>query len=797
MKTLLLFLINFLISLQMHSQELSISGAVSNQQGHPIAQADVILKNLIDEIQTYTMTDSLGEFRLNTFAGTYRLELYHLAYQSYSDTIRVVESSPKNLKIKLNAKQEDLSEVVITAKKPLLEKKLDRLVINVENQPAFAGNTALALLQHSPGIYTAGNDELRMLGKSGVRLLLNGRLQYLSAQELTDFLKILHADEIVKIELLTTPPSNYEAQGNAGYLHIITKKPKKEFWKLHTGLQYEQGKYSRIKGHTGLQYQTGQLTTNIAYNGGKINSFENIKQYNRFGPSEDRQNYRSYNREQRHILYHQIRSQLDWELNKNSSLSLASRILFQEGHRPGHNTTFQLNENNQIRQEITTSTLEKRQYLNYSNDLYYEYQLDSLGKKLMLNGSWAGFEMQDQQDFLNTFRRDAQETKQEQLRSDFDNTSTIKAVKLDVQLPYPNSTWETGIKYTFTKATNTFVFENFEDSNWKLNANLSNDFTYREQNAAAYISFQTQLSKKWQLKVGLRAEYTDTQGISPTLEQINNYNYFQLFPTFYLQYEIHEHYQTNLAYSRRINRPDYGSLNPFITYQSPLFSNQGNPLLRPEFTHSVEWNHTWKDKYILTPFYNYTEAYYSEFPLQIENSNETRYTFGNLGNYQNIGLQAILPFELSKTIGWQHSLIGLYQSYQLSYNEMRQEPQGFFWRYQSSLTVEFSSAFHTQISGYYESKSLQAFYESAHRTDVSLGATYTFLHEKAQLSFSFSDVFYTNRAKVNIEYPHQALGFYRRNDTQRVQLGFSYEFGQATKEKKAFTSASEEEQNRG
>ena len=139
----------------------------------------------------------------------------------------------------------------------------------------------------------------------------------------------------------------------------------------------------------------------------------------------------------------------------------------------------------------------------------------------------------------------------------------------------------------------------------------------------------------------------------------------------------------------------------------------------------------------------------------------------------------------------------MYQSYRLSYQDIRQEPEGFFWRYQSSLSVKFSDAFHAEISGYYESSSLQAFYQSAPRSDVSLGATYKFLQEKAQVSFSVADVFYTHRAKVNIEYPQQALGFYRRNDTRRVQLGFSYEFGQATKEKKTFTSASEEEQSRG
>lgn len=798
MKQLSLFFLSLFIHQVLMAQSIEVHGEVKDNQQHPVRNADVILRDVQQKLITYTATDSLGKFTLKVPVGIYILEVHHLAYQKLAKHIQLADSLNEPIALILYPAEESLSEVIISAQKPLLEKKLDRLVINVENRSAFAGNNSFELLKNTPGIYTARDDQLQMLGKSGVRVMLNGRLQYLATNEISDFLKTIAADEIITIELITTPPANFEAEGNAGYINIITKKERKEGWELKTALTGYQGKYSRLMSRTGFQYQGEQLRTDISYSYGKINSFEAIKQFNAFSNNGITQRYRSFNQELRRTYYHTVRNQIDWQVNKKSVLSFALRTMIKEGERPGENKNFQLGEAGNILQKIQSSSLEERAYLNYGTDIFYEYTLDSLKKKMMLSGSYAGFSTNNQQGFSNRYFNEYVSLFQEQLRSDFKNQSAIMAFKADFYLPFKKITWETGLKYAQTKTDNSFLFENFDSLQWQIDPNLSNDFLYREQNAAVYISMQKNIAEKWKLKVGLRGEYTSTEGDSPSLNQLTTYHYFKLFPTFYLQYGVNDQYQMNLSYARRINRPDYSSLNPFITYQSPLFSNQGNPLLRPEFTHSLEWNHTLKNRYVITPFYNYTQAYYSEFPYQIEGTQETRYTFGNLGSHQNVGVQAILPFKINKQINWQHSLLGLYQQYIISYDSIQEKPEGVFWRYQSSFTVELNKNLNIEISGYYESKSIQAFYEADDRADVSIGMNYSFWKEKASLSLGVSDIFYTNRAKVEINYPNQSLGFYRRNDTRLFKIGFNYKFGKhKVKEKKSFDSASEEEQQRG
>ncbi|MBW2962810.1 outer membrane beta-barrel family protein [Mesonia aestuariivivens] len=797
MKQLSLFFLSLFIQQVLIAQSIALHGEVKDMLKHPVENADVILRDVQQKMITYTATDSLGKFTLKAPDGIYILEVYHLAYQKLTKNIQLVDSSPQPLGLILLSAEESLSEVMISAQKPLLEKKLDRLVINVENRSAFAGNNLFELLKNTPGIYTATDDQLQMLGKSGIRVMLNGRLQYLATNEISDFLKNIAADEIIKIELITTPPANFEAEGNAGYINIVTKKIRKKGRELKTALNGYQGKYSRIMSRTGFQYQDEQLRTDISYSYGKINSFEAIKQYNVFSNNGIIQHYRSFNQENRRTYYHTIRNQIDWQINKKSVLSFALRTMIKEEERPAENENFQLGEEDNIFHNIQSSTFEERAYINYGTDIFYEYTLDSLKKKMMLSGSYAGFSTNNQQRFSNHYFNEHEPLTQEQLRSDFKNKSEIMAFKVDFYLPFKKTTWETGLKYAQTKTNNSFLFENFDYLQWQINPNLNNDFLYREQNAALYISMQKNMAKRWKLKLGLRGEYTSTKGDSPNLDQLTTYRYFNLFSTFYLQYEVNNQYQMNLSYARRINRPDYSSLNPFITYQSPLFSNQGNPLLRPEFTHSLEWNHTLKNRYVITPFYNYTQAYYSEYPYQVEATQETRYTFGNLGSHQNAGVQAILPFKINKQINWQHSLLGLYQQYVIAYDSIQEKPAGVFWRYQSSFSVELNKNLNMEISGYYESKSIQAFYEADDHADVSIGMNYSFWKEKANLSLGVSDIFYTNRAKAEINYPNQSLGFYRRNDTRLFKIGFTYKFGKNTvKDKKSLDSASAEEQER-
>lgn len=792
----LLFFLFTSISEMIGQGVIPIIGTVVDVEKQHVFAADVLLKLAkSNEIIAYTTTDTLGNFLINATPNTYILEIRHLAFQSYKDSLNLSKKSILE-QIILNPKEEGLSEVMITVSKPLLEKKIDRMIINVADRPVFAGSNSFDLLKRAPGIYTSSGDQLQLMGKSGMRLMLNGRMQNLTKNEITTFLKTLSAEEIKTIEIITTPPAKYEAEGNAGIINIITKTQTENGWSANFRLTGYQGHNNRFIGLIGFRYQKDQLNASLSYSGGNINSFEQVEQYNDLILPEGKKSYQSYNYERRSQLLNILRTQIDFNLNKNSIFSFAARTSVIESDHPSTNNTIQTDIGGSIIDSFQTFTEKDLNFTNYSADLYYEYTFGALNKKVSLSASSAEFGTQNNQNFTNLFGLH-RTSREERLRSFFNNGTKIQAFKLDLSLPTKAVFWETGAKYGLTDANNNFIFENFQTNKWWNNPSLSNTFSYKEYNSAIYISMQKEFSNKWELKAGLRGEFSKTEGYSRTLDKKTEYDYFKLFPTFYLQYAASTKYKLNITYSRRINRPDYNDLNPFISYQSPLFSNQGNPLLRPEFTHSVEFNHIFKEKYILTPFYNLTQSYFTEFPKNVSGSTETRYTFGNLGNHKNFGLQAILPIRIAEKIQLQQTFLGMYQSYDISFDTISETPDGLFWMYQFSINTSLSKKLKAEMSGNYQSQSLQGFYKVENTADLAIGLRYSFLKEKASLNLSLSDILYSNRSKVAIEYPFQSLGFTRYNDTRLLKIRFSYRFGKKNlKENTSFGSASEEEQSR-
>ncbi|MGI4872121.1 MAG: outer membrane beta-barrel family protein, partial [Janthinobacterium lividum] len=352
----------------------------------------------------------------------------------------------------------------------------------------------------------------------------------------------------------------------------------------------------------------------------------------------------------------------------------------------------------------------------------------------------------------------------------------IHSLKADVTLPFPKFKLETGAKYSQVEATNDFLFQREQGGTWVADARRTNQFEYQENIYAAYASASRDWAKL-SLQVGLRGEYTRTLGTSRTTLASNRNNYFQLFPTAYAQYKFSPAYQLNLSYSRRIERPAYSSLNPFLSYQSQYFSNQGNPFLLPSFTDAVEWTNVFAQDLSVAPFFNYTRQFASEYPLQNLATRETTYTYGNLGYSYNYGVTVIAPFALGKRWKVDNNLTVYEQAF---HSTSAAEPQrSRLLVYNLSVTNSFTLTPHltAQLAGYYNSPTIQGFYRSVSYYALNAGATLKLLDNKAILSLSLADLLYTERGAADVHYASQDFGFYRRNDTRLLRLAFTYKLG--------------------
>lgn len=783
----------------------SLTGSLRRPDGKPLEYANVLLLRAADSsLVRGTLSDEQGHFAFaDVRPGRYQLRAQQLGYRGgRSAMVQVVGGVPLVLPpLVLVLAAQALGEVQVTGRQPVIERQLDRLVVHVDQLPAVAGGSAYDVIKGTPGVTVTADDAIGMQGKSGVLVLIDDRPVRLSQDALANMLRNMPAESIQTLEVITTPPAKYDAEGNAGILNIRTKQRQQPGWNADLTLRGAQGHYSRYGGGAVVGLKQKRIDLNGSYFLGRTRSFEDITQYaTQRGPGQALPSeLQAVSHRVSTARYHDAKAQLDVKTGPKSSAGVVANLYVLANPSQGIGTarTF-------VGTQPTDTTVQTQSRLgnssfNYSVDGYYTVQLDSVGKSVSVDANYARFGTDQQQDFSNQTVDEARTQPlggPEQLRSGLTGGTFIHSLKADVTLPFPKFKLETGVKYSQVTATNDFLFERELGGGWVADARRTNQFEYQENIYAAYGS----ASRDWQklsLQLGLRSEYTRTLGTSRTTQTSNRNNYFQLFPTVYAQYKFSPAYQLNLSYSRRIERPAYSSLNPFLSYQSQYFSNQGNPFLQPSFTDAVEWTNVFSHDLSVAPFFNYTRQFASEYPLQDLATRETTYTYGNLGYAYNYGITVIAPFTFGKRWKVDNNLTVYEQAFHSTYTAEPQRSR--LLVYNLSVTNAFTLTPHltAQLSGYYNSPTIQGFYRSVSYYALNAGATLKLLDNKAILSLSLADLFYTERGAADVHYASQDFGFYRRNDTRLLRLSFTYKLGNTGLGRKSQREgAGQEERNR-
>jgi outer membrane receptor for ferrienterochelin and colicin len=763
-----------------------LRGQVVNQQKQPQEFATVLLRRAGDSTLVGSLlSDEQGRYQFAQLAaGRYYVHVKQLGYRDgRSAVVQVVAGAPglRLPPLVLAPAAQALAEVQVTGRRPPIERQIDRMVVHVDQLPATAGGSAFDIIKGAPGVTVTGTDAITMQGKNGVLVLIDDRPVRMSQDALLNMLRNMPAESIQSLEVITTPPARYDAEGNAGIINIRTRQRQQSGWNTDVTLRGGQGQYSRYSGGAVASLKHKAVDLNGSYFLGRTRAFENITQYatQRDAAGQPLSGLQSTNRAMTNARYHDAKAQLDVKTGPKTSVGLVADLSLLANPALGTGTTTLLTGAQPSDTTIQTLSNFNTDSYNYSVNGYYTVRLDSAGRSVSVDANYARYHLDQQQSFLNQGFSQLQSQlvgSPQQFRSFLGGNTHIRSLKADVTLPLRWAKLETGAKYSAIDAANDFLFQSARSVGWENDALRTNQFDYHETTYAAYGS----ASKDWgkvTIQLGLRGEYTRTLGVSRTTQTSTPNNYFQLFPTAYVQYKASDTYQTNLSYSRRIERPAYSSLNPFLSYQSQFFSNQGNPFLQPAFTDAVEWSNLFKNSLNVAPFFNYTSQFASEYPVQNPTTRETVYTFGNLGYSYNYGVTIVAPFSLSKWWKVDNNLTVYQQTFRSTYAAQPQQNRLFV--YNLSLTNSFTITPHltAQLSGYYNSPTVQGFYHSAAFYAVNAGATLKLLQDKGLLSLSLGDIFYTERGKADVHYASQDFGFYRRNDTRLLRLAFTYKLG--------------------
>jgi len=628
-KLLCLLISLFLFTTSAYAQDLSLKGRVINAETQALSHISVFILATDSSRIADSQTDSTGVFSFEIPASDYILQFKQFGNILLEQALPLTESMDLG-DIRVNESQM-LEGVTIQGSRKLVEQKIDRLVYNVSNSIAAQGMTGLDALRNTPLIRVQDPDGVSIIGKGSVSFMINDRMLNLSGSELLNYLQSIRSDDILRIEVITTPPAKYEAEGNSGIINIILKTNVNTGFSGSVNGTVQKGKAFGTRSAASLNYQSNTFSSSLKLR--QVNNEFISKNYRDIVADHAVSMEEDYREVWKHLGGN---LNLEYKPNKKSTFGFIYDFANNKPHMDVFNSSSYLHLQ-QVDSVLLTTSKHNWETNVHTMNAYYEYKLDTLGKKLTFTGNYLKNSSDRNLNFKTTNAEKAEIVNNVSLLN-----YAIKSFQSDLSLPYSWANMEVGAKYTQLNNNSNVKYFNFIDPEYILNPNNSNAFNYKEENYAAYISFHKKLSEKWDAKAGLRYEYTALDGFNPDdSDNAFQRNYGQWFPSTYISYKMNDDHSLSLNYSRRINRPYFQALNPFRWYMNPYSYSSGNSELMPAFNNNFELNYAFKTRLTGSIYYQMANNKYSSigrfeegiFSNTFMNSFNDRILGINLGYY--------------------------------------------------------------------------------------------------------------------------------------------------------------------
>lgn len=690
--------------------------------------------------------------------------------------------------------EKQIEEINIKGKKKLIERKVDRLVFNVENSISATGGDALDALKVTPGLKFQ-SDQISMIGKSGMSVMIDDRLMQLSGDDLINFLKTIKSDDIKSIEVITNPPAKYDAEGNSGIVNIKLKKAKKNSISGNLRTSYTQATYSLGSFGGGLNYQKDKLTitSNINYSNGSIAPYQ---EYTINYP-----NYTWFEKNNRRSFQNSLsgRIALDYQINTKKTMGLQYSGAFSKPIRKGTNTSYITNNNSVLDSLIITPSRLEVERETHSLNFHSLTKIDTLGTQYSVDIDYFKFKSDLDNDFsTNTYFPNNIPVPNRYISGNNLSNQNIDifSAKVDYEMPLKWLNLSFGGKVSFINNDSKVSYFDTINTNPVFDPSKSNIFNYKENTQALYVSGNKNLSKKWDLQLGMRLESTQTKGYSETLNQTNKNDYIKLFPTFYLTYKPNENTTWGFNYNRRIDRPTYGDLNPFRFYSTSYNYSEGNPFLQPFFTNNIDISHTYKNFYT-SIYFNYMTNGFDQITSVSPTSISQIVTPYNFYTQKTVGLMENYVFNKIK---WWESNNQMTVSYSKTSSKIEEivpsiSSWAFTFNSNNAFTLNKAKTIKAEINFTYMSPTIAGSYNVSNINYFDAGFKFSLLEKKLQIAINAMDIFRTNKSTYTQIFNSIKQKNYDYPDSQKLRLSIIWNFGKSIKVEKREQS-NEEEKNR-
>ncbi|MEZ0484497.1 TonB-dependent receptor domain-containing protein [Fibrella aquatica] len=768
----------------------SITGSVQNAGNTPASFAALKLLRAADSVFVKgTVADEAGRFTFsNVPEGSYRVQASFVGMVNANSKTVVVQANQTTYlePMTLQASAQTLSAVTVRASKPYVEQQADKTVLNVAANATAQGKTAYELLQQAPGVVIDPNDNLRMAGKQGVNVFIDGKPTNLSSADLANLLQATPAANIATVELISNPSARYDAQGGAGIINIKFRRDKSLGLNGNASAGYSQSDHYRANAAVDLNFRAKQL--NLYGNLSGSDNFQNTNvSINRY-LSGARFIQRGFDSDGTQALIYKAGA--DYTIGTRHTLGLIVSGNTANNQFGTYTTTNIFGQRATPDSSLTNRVDSPSQNNRINTAINYQYT-DTLGLNLYVDADYTQFGNNAPSRISSDYTNAAgQPLFSRQNRFDATTDITILTFRADLTKEWKNNrrpdasvTLETGFKHTDVDTDNDLLaFTGFENPGVPAqpDVNRTNRFTYREIVTAAYASLNRKTGKLT-MEAGLRAENSTVQGRSTDLLNRSidrpDTTYLNLFPTAYVQYQVAKNGQLSVNYGRRIGRPNYQDMNPFVYQIDPYTSQRGNPFLRPSYTHNAELSYTYKWAMTLKIAYSATSDFSTDV---IRQEGLTGYqTVANVGkaNVLNVSLNTPLPI----TKWWNGYLYAgatwnRYQGEITPGQSFDQRAFAFEGYMQHSFTL--SKVWEAQVSGFWNAPNRQTIYQIGGLGALNLSVQKKVMQSRGRLTLGVDDLLNTMRWKQSGEFGGGAqFDIYRKWESRRATIRFSYRFG--------------------
>lgn len=777
---ILVTIIALLIANLCFSQQ-TIDGKVLDAEQNPVNAA--VLSLLTFENGTFVKaatSDENGDFKFdNVSAGTYKLFITSMGSKDYTSNEISISDSDKTLGIlSLESQSEALDEVVLKTERPMVQVLADKTVFNVQNSISVAGESGFELLRKAPGVLIDNNENLIVEGKAGVLIYIDDKPSVLRGEDLVNYLKTIQATDVDSIEIITQPSSKYDSEGNAGIINIKFKRDKSLGTNGSVASGVNIGDYATYNNSISINNRSKKTSLYGSFSNrfGKTTRYMNLYrlQNNTIFDSKTNSIY--------DINNNNIRLGFDYFATPTSTVGIILTGNFSDNeHSSNSRTPITPHGSENPTTVLVAGTESHSKTSNFYGNLNYKLKLD---KDASLNVDLDyGKYTQDRTNLQPNHYYNGNETEVISESINFMDTPItidIMTAKIDYERDFLQGKLSMGAKYSKIVTDNKFDFYDRIAGDDVINDERTNTFKYDENINAAYVNFN-RTYEKFNFQAGLRVEQTNSDGVLNSLQEEQNdrveRSYTDFFPSGGITYQPNRANSFALTYSKRIQRPNYQSLNPFEYQVDELSFLRGNPFLKPQYTDNIKLSHTFYYRLNTSISYSFVKDFSAQVTEAVGDDK-------NFMSPRNVANQKVINLGISyrtKFNDWWsifftiNAFKSIYEATNEHFLSTEQNTLSLF----AQNTFKITESFSAEVSGWYSSPSIwSGTFQTKSIGSLNIAFQKKFFNDKLTTKLGFNDIFYTSSWRGTTQFGDLKIDGGGGSDSRQVQFNLAYNFGE-------------------